>query len=158
MAMELDAGVNYARTRGVIPEGMIEERIEKDRYENDVSIISMCTGEKYRMVHHSPENKWWRQTATIYGGRGKFVKVEYKETESDLQTNTLTVAGIKFEWGDGDCFFPSNLPEKFTESDRAAIRDICGLPEGFHDLVIIKMMQLVERCDLWQFKDVRPKD
>lgn len=95
----------------MIPIGFIQAYAEKDRYDNDVSIIHMCHGVKYRMVHH---NKRFHksQRATIYAGRGKFVKVQYTNYGNDCMEDHYEVAGYKWSVGDGEVgsvFSPNHL-------------------------------------------------
>ncbi len=93
--------IEACNRRGTIPPGLIEERADRDRYDNEVSLITLADGRKYRMVHHDPANKP-RQRATIYAGRGVFVRVKSHTPDRDTIPHAITVAGYETQWGDGD--------------------------------------------------------
>lgn len=84
--------------------GVIEWKVDSDRHDNKVSIITMPDGTKYRMVHHRSQSYY--EYATIYAGRNKFMRFRYRETESDCAMNTIELGGYSMGWGDGDpmCF------------------------------------------------------
>ncbi len=53
------------------------------------------------MVHHKEPRKR-HQTATIYAGRNRFVKVKSYYPTRDTEMTTLDVAGFDTGWGDGE--------------------------------------------------------
>lgn len=101
---EFDCGAS-----GLLSLGTIQWMSDKDKYDNQVSLISLPDGQKFRMVHHT--NKWDYRYATVYGGYKKFMKFIYRGTENDCATNDIELGGYKMSWGDGDPIHIANHPD-----------------------------------------------
>jgi hypothetical protein len=136
---------------GVRPHGLIFERSEKDKYDNDVSIIQLADGTKFRMVHHS-KNFHRRQRATVYADRGKFIKVEAFAPDDDCMATWISVAGYRVEWGDGDNLGVVN-PEGFPDLS-SQLRQIHEDNMGAVLVFVLSSIEHVEEC--WLRKEVQP--
>jgi len=141
-----------------IPIGFIEHRVEKDNYQNDVSLIRMCGGRTFRMVHFMPNHKF-RQSANIYAGRGKFVKVNWFCSERPTDTTWIKFfygqeKELHFEWGDGDlllCEIPDDLPKHISES----LREFTKHEPQFSDLIVHLLSHLENEDSLWRRKETK---
>ena len=101
----------------LIPVGFIENRVQTDKWNNQVSLIHICSGETLRMVHHTSAYKTW-QKATIYFGRGKSVKAKYNiHHDNPCVSTELEVAGYKISWGDGEVLSVSSNPSGINLDD-----------------------------------------
>lgn len=82
--------------------GMLRYRVQKDKWDNDVSLIDMPSGDSYRMVHHTPAH-YNKQRATIYRSDRKYVRVEYYFVRRDTEAEYVRISAYEILWGDGDC-------------------------------------------------------
>ncbi len=85
----------------MIPVGMIEHNHHKDKYENDVSVIRMCDGASFNMVHHSKPFHT-KKRFQVWMERGKFIRVEEYSSNDDCEAQWIKVGGYYGSWGDGD--------------------------------------------------------
>jgi hypothetical protein len=148
--------LNICNALGVL--GEIDERVEKDKWDNDVSLITLASGAKYRMVHHSPKDKWWRQRATIYAGRGVFIRFEYTTSSNDCVAETCEAGGYKMWWGDGE-------PGDVIKSDKPGAPDlketlgkIHASGSHFEEMLLVVLTAVDGKPDLWDKKDVQQKE
>ncbi|QIG70211.1 hypothetical protein EVB87_111 [Rhizobium phage RHph_N28_1] len=141
----LTYGLVACKFLGVLPNVMIEVRSEKDRYDNDVSMIRFPDGTYYRMVHRSPEDRPIH-TATIYGGRGKFVRFKSWFNTHTKHYTGCEVAGYNVRWYDDGRTELMYSPEDGPDL-RAQLEQI---KEGFLDVMIGVVMTQVAYHDLWQ--------
>lgn len=88
-------------TYGALGLGMIRYRCQKDKWDNDISLIDMPSGDSYRMVQHTPPH-YNRQRATIYRRDRKYIRVEYYFIRRDTEAEYIRVGGYSIEWCDGD--------------------------------------------------------
>lgn len=130
----------------------VARRVEKDRFDNDVSLITLADGTRFRMVHHKPA-RHSRQHATIYAGRGKFVKVKYFIPDNDCMATSIDIAGYGMSWGDGDPLGSASNPEGPDLKDQLeAIR------EDDFDAVIILVLTAIKSLDeIWEHREVPAK-
>lgn len=125
----------------------IDWRAQKDRYDNDVSLIKWGCGWSFRMVHHTPMERA-RQRATIYAKDKKFVRVEMFAPNDDCMSTFITIAGYRMEWGDGDPGTAENNP--LGRDLKSALEQIC---EDDFDLVILTVLGNIKCHDaLWETK------
>lgn len=126
----------------------IKPRIEKDKYSNDVTIISV-PGFYYRMVHNSAESLVV-QRATIFAGRLKFLTFRSFKSNRDGDMHTAELGGYKICW-DGD-------------DNVGVVQDIHGpiLPElrcireGNEALFVATIIDNITReSSLWRCKQVK---
>ena len=93
------------------------DKHHKDKYHNDVSILELGDGFKFKIVHHF--TAWRRhQKYTVDAGRGKSLKLTLTYPASDCDYDTVDVGGYKCGWGDGDYVFfeaPDNANPTFVE-------------------------------------------
>lgn len=132
------------------PFGTIDRYAQTDRYDNPVSLITLTDGKTFRMVHH---HKGWRKRmrATIYAGRGKFVRVDEFDPDSDMEVHHLTVAGYRVEWGDGDFLGASSRQD--GPNLNAEIYEHCAHDES-DDALLFILSRIADNDALWEHKEV----
>lgn len=81
--------------------GTINHEAETDKFGNKVSIIRLFQGRTFRMVHY-PSKSRYRKFFTIYGGRGRYLKVMQYTPDIDTRATRIECGGYAVEWGDGD--------------------------------------------------------
>lgn len=133
-------------------------RKEKDKYQNDVTIIELPDLRKYRMVHHMPESKWRYQRLTVYAGRGKFFKITLRFSENDCKANVAEVHDFFISWGDGDnlgVYRVDNAPHRPEDANIiAALQDVTE--DNWEQCVLMVILWLEQNDDRWLRKDVQP--
>lgn len=139
-----------AQRRGVIPPGFIEPNAFVDKWENNVSILHLADGMNYNIVHHwKPFHRTRR--STLYGGRGKFMRITEFSTDNPCAETWIEVGGYKVSWGDGDnlgveCNNPCGID--LTESLKLIRND------NF-ECVIVTVVSMVGMHDnAWTYKEV----
>lgn len=101
-----------------------------DKWDNEVSIISVTLPSRtFRMVHHSPKFSAF-QKATIYAGNDKFLKFQSHWNDNDAMAHTAEIktadGPFHIWWGDGDTSgisMPPGYPEMLTHEARELIRE-----------------------------------
>lgn len=128
--------------------GEIEWRVQKDRHDNDVSLIRVGCDWHFRMVHHTPL-RLARQRATIYAKDRTFVRVEIVSPDNDCIPTKITIAEYTMEWGDGDPLCAENNPS--GPDLKSALEQIT---EDDFDLVILTVLANVlgRRDGVWESK------
>lgn len=129
--------------------GYIEYRKERDRWQNDISLVYMPDGKCYRMVHHSKELAiHYKQYARLYRKSGVYINYEYTHPSSDTAMKTVSLAGYSMSWGDGEpgwYVVPDGCPDLRGEFAKIFDEDTAAF-------VLVVMKVLHEREDLWQVK------
>lgn len=150
--MGFGRGTHNSRLHGLIPIGVISLRIHKDRWDNDVSEIMLADGSKFNMVHHTPKSKWWRTHSTIYGGRGKFIKVRTSSSEDECAATVIEVGGYKVAWGDGEVISVENNPRG---PDLKLMLE--QISDNDFDTVIVNVLSAIQYVDAaWTYKEIEP--
>lgn len=139
-------------------------RCEKDKWDNDVTVIETPT-HKYRMVHHTTPEKY-RQKATLYGGRNKFVRVFTKTSDNGSVETFIEINNFVVSWGDGDNLgvhklegtWPKGQQDKRQtvqpeEDETILVAALCLIQDdNFEQVLITVIMYLEMHEDKWQRK------
>lgn len=96
--------------------------IEKDKWDNAISEMAIQerghNARSFRIVHH-PSKVNWRSSATIYGGRDRFLRYSTYSPDNDMVEHTATVitaiGEFSVSYGDGD-FLRLDVPEGIKEN------------------------------------------
>lgn len=128
---------------------------EKDRWDNEVSIILLPDGRRLRMVRHAPKKAWHRTVrSTIYRGRGSFVRVVTTAGRNDCCYDELTVAGYGMLWGDGEI-------GPFTNADKGPDLETLVTTECVHqnteNAILTVLGAIIDVDDVWETKEVVPR-
>lgn len=127
--------------------GYIEARIEKDRFSNDVSIVHLANGRKFRLVHHSAPHQF-RQKSTVYAAKGKFVTLSSYFSDNDIQSHVFEIAGYQVQWGDGDVFYAKSPEGAPDLTDR-----LYKISDDNEEAVILEVLTAIENLpECWKFK------
>lgn len=79
----------------------INDRVETDKFGNEVSII-MVVDRSFRVVNHTPEHKKWNQRVSCYAGHGISLKAKlYTGSWHETGSDDLYVGPVTTSWGDG---------------------------------------------------------
>lgn len=128
---------------------LINHRAQTDHYGNDVSLIHLPPLEiGFRMVHHTKPGSPL-QKATIYAGRGKFVRYSAYSSDNPCSAEWIKVGGYEAEWGDGDLLAVRQNP-KGAAIPEADVRDINGNFSAF----MLLALSAVHAADLWEVREV----
>ena len=129
----------------------IDRKVEKDRYDNEVSLIHLPGPRPpFRMVHHKTKSPL-RDRATIYAGKGKFVTMRAFSPTNDCVATSIEVAGYTMYWGDGDPLDPTCNPAGPNLHDRLrAIHD-----DNFEAVIILVLDAIKDIDAMWERKEVR---
>ena len=129
--------------------GRIDWHVEKDRYDNKVSLVRLPGRAPFRMVHH-PTKSPLRDRATIYAGKGKFVRMRSFAPTDDCKATTIEIAGYTMSWGDGDPLNPQCNP------DGPNLRDqLYAIHDNFDAVILLVLAAIKDIEDLWERKEVR---
>jgi hypothetical protein len=144
----------------VIGLAILVPEVEKDKWNNVISEIKF-PGRTYRMVHH-PSKNHFRSSATIYGGKDKFVRFSSYSSDRDTEENSATlmtnVGDFYVAWGDGDLLW-FDVPDQIS-ADAERIKDMRKLlSDGkwveSEEAFTLLCMQLIEDSgveELWMNK------
>jgi hypothetical protein len=129
--------------------GIINWYTEKDRYDNEVSIICMPYGLEYRMVHH--KSRGYYEYATIYAGRNKFMRFRFLEGKSDTHGDVLQLGNYEIFYGDGEVV--SVTSDENGSNINSILRNIEQTHEAYHSLFILNVLLHNQSDDIWQMKN-----
>lgn len=144
---------------------IFHNRIEKDKWDNDVSVIEMPDGRKYRLVHHTEPTKY-RQKATLYGGRNLFVRIFTSTSDNDCVETKIEINNILVSWGDGDNLGVTKLEEtwpkgeqhkrktiEFKEDEAPLVNTLRQIPnDNFEQVILTTIFFLEGHPEKWQRK------
>lgn len=130
--------------------GSIERNVETDKYDNKVSIITMATGLKFRMVHYAGRGA--RRRATIFAGPGKSIQVETFSPDNDCIPSSCKVAGYKCAWGDGDNL-GVDFEAPYPNSLLPALQCVRG--DDYDAMILLVLDFIANKPDLWKQKEVK---
>lgn len=125
----------------------IDHRVEKDKYGNEVSIITLADGRTYRMVHYTPRGRY-TQNATIYAGRGKFMRLHTHYTDNDCQVNSFRLGDYRISWGDGDPVAVASVGDVPNLDDL-----LYTLREDDDNAIIAILTAVGENNAVWSYRD-----
>lgn len=146
--------------KDTIPIGFIAWEVLKDKWDNMLSVVHLCdTTYRYNIVHHSkPFHR--EQRSTLYGGRGKFVKITENKPRNDCEAKYVTIGGITVSWGDGDNLGVDigeevQIPPEIKDSLRKTLRNI---DEDNVEAVLVLVLSTCRHYDtFWTYKEVGAK-
>lgn len=125
---------------------VIHERIEEDKYGNDVSIIYLTSGRRLRMVHHTPSGRE-RQRCTIFAGKGKSIK--YTGYFPAVGDPVIEVGPYRVRWH-------NHHTQVETMNALAPVIDDKFEVSEDSDSVLFHALDAIEEIDdLWSFKEVK---
>lgn len=133
----------------------IQPRVEQDRFGNDVSLIEVEAHghiHKFRMVHHTPRGSW-RQTATIYAGRGVYVKYKTCTYDNPCRPSVLECAGYSQHWGDGESMGAFSNPAGPNLN-----RKLDALHDDYEKALCLILSEIAGNDDVWLRKEIKPKN
>lgn len=137
------------------PIGRILWNVEKDRYDNSVSIALLPGGRRLRIVHHTPKKPWHRTVrSTVYRGHGSFTKIERTSARNDCGLDRLTVSNYGMAWGDGELIDVEENPK--GPSLAARIRTFAS-NEDVENGALAVLTAIVDIDDLWETRETAPK-
>lgn len=157
----------YTEDKVLINMMIFEGHVEKDKWNNEISKI-LFPDFTFRMVHHTEQGKF-RQNATIYGGRDKFLKFSSYYSDNDLHAHSVSIRTALGEittwWGDGDggfLEFDEELKNALPEHTKALLEEAKGyisnsVTGGDNEiafiLYMVNLIHMAEDENLWFNKE-----
>lgn len=115
-------------------------RCEKDKWDNDVTVIE-TPSKKYRMVHHTTPEKY-RQKATLYGGRNKFIRIFTSTSANDCVETSIEINNFVVSWGDGDNLGVHKLEATWPKGEQAKRKTVP--PEEDEKELVVALSQITD--------------
>ncbi len=138
-------------TNNTLIKPTIEWDSTTDRWGNSVSVITLSSGRKYRMVCHSkPFHKSKRYT--LYAGNNKFIKVKTYSPDNDAEAETINIADYYVEWCDGKISRPINNPMGPDLKSKIMPEIPQYIEDYFGHVIICVLEAIVDLPKLWMSK------
>lgn len=80
---------------------MINYRSERDRFNNDVTLITLPCGQIFRLVHHTSAHVS-TQRGTIFRRKGIYIRMRYVIPDDPCKATVFEIGGYKLQYGDGE--------------------------------------------------------
>lgn len=132
---------------------IIQPRAEKDRFDNDVSIVEL-PHRSFRLVHFTPVGKF-KQRAVLYSGPGRFIRLYFKYSDNPCAMIVFEAGGYQICWGDGDNLSVEHLPDHATtkiDDLMTRLRQVHS--DNWEECLVCILLRIEHDDSCWRFKEL----